>query len=543
MLRITITLLLFSNFIYSQEFQHVYGGEGMEHFMSLKQLDNESYVGIGTVMSFGPGSLNLLVSCVNSMGDEVWTKALGDQNQSEGQDLELDADGNLIITGYYRDLETNNADVLVIKMSPQGDVLWSKHYGGSGTDGGKSIDVMSDGSLLVTAVSNSYSSNGDYDFVVFKISDMGEVLWTRSFGTAQYENALKGIELTNGNIAVFGHSDNDNSSAYDVVLAMLDAQGEFLWGKSYGEAGDEIAWSMLEHNGALYMSGDTDSMGAGFADPYILKADYDGNLEWQYTFGGPQSDHATSLMVSKEGMLVAAGLTATGSVGGLDMMAFKFSPDGDLLWSKSYGESEKDVLFDGITTADGGYLLAGYTRSWEAEVSDIYLVKANERGDCLCHSNADVGLQRIAGTYTTNDFQCYNGSPAIEPVNVELESASESTLVDKVLCSHGLVNPASQVPSPVSYTSNDSVNAAQVRSDVNIYPNPTAGFVSIGVDLSQVEMATLVVYGIDGQIIFEDIVINSTQNFELDLSNVPTGVYHVRLHADGQIVDKRLILQ
>lgn len=543
MLRITITLLLFSNFLYSQEFQHVYGGDGMEHFMSIKQLPNESYVGIGTVMSFGPGSLNLLVSCVNSMGDEVWTKALGDQNQSEGQDLEIDGDGNLIITGYYRDLETNNADVLVIKMSPQGEVIWSKQYGGSGTDGGKSIDVMADGSLLVTAVSNSYSSNGDYDFVVFKISDQGEVLWTRSFGTGQYENAVKGIELTNGDIAVFGHTDNDNSFQYDAVLTMLNASGEMLWAKSYGEALNEIAWTILEHDGALYLAGDTESMGAGYADPYILKTDYEGILEWQYTFGGPYADHATALMVSKEGMIVAAGLTASASMGGLDMLAFKFSKDGELMWSKSYGESEKEVLFDGISSADGGYCFSGYTRSWEAEVSDIYLVKVNERGDCACNFMADAELQRISGTYTTYDFDCYNGSPAIEAVDVVLDESTSSPLVDNVLCSHGVVKPESQVPSPVSFVSDENITAQNIRSDVNIFPNPTAGFVSIGVDLSQVEMATLVVYGIDGQIIFEDIVINNAQNFELDLSGVPTGVYHVQLHADGQVVDKRLILQ
>lgn len=542
MFRIIAALLLLSNISYSQEFQHIYRGEGVEYIMSTVELESGALVNVGTVTSFGPGGNNILLACTNSMGEQVWTKAIGNQNFAEASDIGIDANDNFIISGHYKIIEDDNSEALVVKANPDGDIIWAKTFGGPEMEAAKSIWVMQDGSYLISAISSSYSVSGDFDMLVMKIDSDGELLWTKMIGTSGYENVLKAIELSNGNIAILGHTDNESSAQYDITITILDENGSYLWGKTYGEAGIEIAWAMMEHDGAIYFCGDTTSMGAGYADPYIVKIDLDGNILWQYTYGGPYADHGTALTVAKDGSVVLGGLTSSASAGGLDMMLLKLSKEGTLLWSKSFGGEGKEVLFDMIRTNEGGYTLAGYTKSFDADIIDIYFVKVNERGDCACNFISDCEFEQIEGTYTTSDFLTYNSVPLLTESTVEFEVSSNNFFTDQVLCAHGIATPDSQIPGPApQIIENGTVSIAGRNSLINIYPNPSAGSVTIEIT-NQSDLATLVVYGMDGQVVFEDIVTNKMSHFQLNFNDLPVGIYQVKLFSEEKIISKRLIL-
>jgi hypothetical protein len=477
------------------------------------------------------------------MGEDIWTSALGDENRCETADMIVDDDGNLVISGYYKFMETDNADGLIVKTNNQGEILWAKHYGGAGADYCKSIQQTDDGGYLVALLAASYSVSGDFDALIVKTDADGNVDWTRAVGTEGYENTLKAIELSNGNYAVIGHTDNPSSAMYDASLIMLNSEGEYLWGKTYGASDIEIVWDMMEHESAIYVTGDTKSMGAGYTDPYILKIDFDGNLLWQYTYGGPLADHGTSLSTTSDGFIVLGGLTASAGAGGLDMLGLKIDKDGELLWSKAYGGDEKEVLFDGIATSDGGYVFAGYTKSFDVDALDIYLVKANSRGDCSCHFEADCSFERLLGIYVTSDFETLNYSPTINTGDVGLEVWTNSNHGTNVLCSHGIAHADSQTPTPAPISTDSNLNpTARKSAEIGIFPNPSLGSVNIDVSQSE-EFSTIVLYGVDGQIVFEDLVTNNAQRFEINLANYPVGVYQVKLYSANNVVTKRLILQ
>jgi len=124
-----------------------------------------------------------------------------------------------------------------------------------------------------------------------------------------------------------------------------------VWNRTYGGIEWDDAWSVVEtDDGGYALAGVTDSFGAGLGDFWLVKTDSSGNVEWNQTYGGPMGEEAHSV----------------------------------------------------VETSDGGFALAGFTDSFGAGVTDLWLVKTGEE------SGFSIGLSMIDFTYSNITF--YRGS-------------------------------------------------------------------------------------------------------------------------------------
>jgi hypothetical protein len=111
------------------------------------------------------------------------------------------------------------------------------------------------------------------------------------------------------------------------------------------------------------VAGQTYSFGAGSWDFWVLKLDALGNVTWQKTYGGTNTDVAESAQQTLDGGFVVAGRTGSFSAGGSDFWVLKLDALGNVSWQKTYGGADSDSAYSIQQTLDGGYILAGHTFS------------------------------------------------------------------------------------------------------------------------------------------------------------------------------------
>lgn len=260
---------------------------------------------------------------------------------------------------YYKSRLLQVVYIFLVTVSLQAygqEIEWDKVYGGSKDDLLTSIHKTSDGGYILGGVSSSGIS-GDKtedhkgcdtyycpgtDFWIVKISASGEKMWDRTYGGS------KDDELT-------------------VVLQTSD--GGYIVG---GSSASPISGDKTEANkGACYSYACT-------SDYWIVKLDADGNKLWDRTIGSSSDDHLTSMEQTSDGGYILGGYSYS-DIGGdkseapkggcvvgncpPDYWVVKINSTGDVVWDKTLGGDNADLLTSVKQTIDGGYIVGGYSNS------------------------------------------------------------------------------------------------------------------------------------------------------------------------------------
>jgi len=186
---------------------------------------------------------------------------------------------------------------------------------------------------------------------------------------------------------------------------------ELEWSTTFGGSGYDRGFSVREtSDGGYIVAGFTESYGSGGQDVYLIKTDSSGNMTWSKTFGGTHDDHGRSVRETSDGGYIVAGFI-TIYYGGYDVYLVKADSDGNMRWSKSFGGFDLEIGKSVCQTSDGGYIVTGYTYSYGAGYTDVYLVKltAETGGDTNPPSVSSVSPEDSApdvnvGTVVTATF-------------------------------------------------------------------------------------------------------------------------------------------
>ena len=127
--------------------------------------------------------------------------------------------------------------------------------------------------------------------------------------------------------------------------------------------------------------GVTASFGAGSWDIYLIKTDAQGNEIWSKTFGGSEDDYGDAVQQTSDGGYIIAGMTKSYGAGNGDVYLIKTDADGNEIWSKTFGGSDHDYSESVQQTTDGGYIIVGYQNG------DVYLLKTDADGNQLWDKN------------------------------------------------------------------------------------------------------------------------------------------------------------
>jgi hypothetical protein len=168
--------------------------------------------------------------------------------------------------------------------------------------------------------------------------------------------------------------------SYDVYVLKLDATGTKVWEKTFGGSYDDRAYCIQQTSDGGYIVAGYTWSSSEWEDVYILKLDANGNKLWEKTFGGSDNDGAWFIQQTIDGGYIVAGYTKSYGSGWYNAYLLKLDGAGNKVWEKVFGGSSWDEARSIQQTNDGGYIVAGYTSSFGAGSYDVYVLKLDTTG-------------------------------------------------------------------------------------------------------------------------------------------------------------------
>jgi hypothetical protein len=334
----------------------------------------------------------LLIFCfffiISVINKNLWEEIMADYKMKKSKMASLAPTSELFLQFFGSVwVRTAGAVLLFIFFSALGKTggafaqsQFQRAIGGTNNDDAWSIKQTTDGGYAVAGETNSFGA-GSYDMYIVKLDGSGTLQWSRTVGGTGYESVSSIIQTTDGGYAVAGYTSSFGAGSNDMYIVKLDANGTLQWSRTAGGTGGDLAWSIIQTtDGGYAVAGQTNSFGAGSYDMYIVKLNASGSLQWSKTVGGTNYEEARSIIQTTDGGYAVAGYTRSFGAGNDDMYILKLDASGSLQWSRTVGGTNYDYAFSIIQTTDGGYAAAGYTNSFGAGNDDMYIVKLDGSG-------------------------------------------------------------------------------------------------------------------------------------------------------------------
>ncbi len=320
-----------------------YGGLGDDRASTIIQTSDNGFAVLGYSKSLENNTVSNTASQdfwllkLNEAGEVSWQKTFGFSGSDFGTKVIQTSDNGYLLIGVL-DVSASNGlgnlkisakkhaggDFWAIKLDASGNLQWSKFYGGSFTEEPKDVVETTDGNFIIAGATDSNdidikNSQGSYDFWVIKITSTGSLVWEKSYGGSQIDQARAIVATNDGNFMIVGDTRStdkqvtENNGDADVWLLKIDTNGGVIWQKSIGASAFDVARSMVKTKDNNYMIvGSSRSLDKGFTnnglnDGLLLNVDNQGNVLWQKTVGGDKIDFLYGITALNDGSFVAVG--------------------------------------------------------------------------------------------------------------------------------------------------------------------------------------------------------------------------------------------
>jgi type 1 glutamine amidotransferase len=475
----------------------------------------------------------------------------------------------------------------------QPSIQWQKTLGGTSDDWPTSIQQTADGGYIVAGRTSSYDGDvighhGSYDFWVVKINSLGAIVWQKTLGGSNNEEALSIQQTADGGYIVAGYtSSNDgdvtgNHGYDDIWVLKLNSLGAIVWQKTLGGTSDEWLSSIQQTaDGGYIVAGSTSSNDGdvttnhGGRDFWVVKLNSLGAIVWQKTFGGTSNEEVLSIQKTADGGYIVAGSASSndgdviGNHGLTDFWVVKLNNLGAIVWQKTLGGISYDVPTSIQQTADGGYIVAGYTSSNDGDISrnqgltDFWVVKLNNLGaivwqKTLGGTNYDWptfiqqtadGAYIIAGATLSNDgdvtgnhgltdfwvvklnnlgaivWQKTLGGTSDDWLSSIQQTADEGYIVAGDTKSNDgdvIGNHGGRDFWVVKLSNTLGINEVNTNNLISIYPNPAINEINVKIDANIIG-ASYVIYDQLGRSVLIGKL--TDENSDIDIRVLPKGIY------------------
>ena len=210
----------------------------------------------------------------------------------------------------------------------------------------------------------------------------GRPLWTRAVGLGPGDLVGEVIAARNGNIVLVGSTFRDQDRDSSTFVVRASREGEILSEFLLGSPGPERAHSAIETaDGDLVVTG-TAGVPGETGDILIRRVRADGETRWRQTHGGFGSQHGRGIVATADGGFVVAGFTDEKGQNNGDVLLLKTDSAGDVLWRRTFGGESSDSASSIAVAKDGGLIICGWTATQGGGEGggDLYLLRTDPLG-------------------------------------------------------------------------------------------------------------------------------------------------------------------
>jgi hypothetical protein len=501
----------------------MYGGSNQDIAASMIMAKDGSFIATGSTYS-NDGDFNVLNKGQDDItflkfdnaGNIIGKKTFGGNSADFGTSITNGVAGEYIIAGNtfsndgdFLGMQKGGMDGFTMKLDNSGTILWKTVIGGTSSDYVNSVFRIENGGYLIAG--NTASNDGDFaglqkgqdDIFIIKLSEDGIIEWRKTYGGISNETCTSIAKTTDGGFVLTGYTSSNsgdfagmNKGNEDIFVMKIDANGSMLWAKTYGGSGIDRGASItitLDGNylltGLFYSNdGDFSAMNKGDADMFIAKIDANGTLLWKKGFGGAALDYGNHVTVKQNNEFIISGSTKSAEIIGAfrgkeDILLLKIDNNGEVLWSKGYGGSEIDRTMSVLAGDQSQLMVYGYS--------------ASNDGD---FNNQNKGL--------------------FDVFLMKLDS-------------NGILTN----PSAINHFNEYALN-------LSVHPNPCSDMSVITFTVetpSIIKVELLNSLGQTLEVMSDDFFERGTYQASLNTSNIPSGIYSVRMHSVSHTVSIPLV--
>jgi len=343
-----ILLLSSQQALYGQKittFQRSYGGTNDDFGASVLRLPNNDFLISSATLSYGSGGNDILLIRTDSLGKIKWSKTYGggaDDADAEiflnkTADMVLTPDSNVVICSNTKSYGKGGEDVFLFKIDLNGNLKWSRTFGGASDDfAGSIINDPNRGFIIVGETKSFGSGNGDV--LLIKTDTAGQLIWAKSYGIAANEEGGTGISVTqSGNFIISGFS-HSSANDYDQLAMKIDKSGNLIWAKVYGTLYLDEASNIKEFSDkTLYMSGLTYNLFNGANTVATMtKLDSTGKLLWTKMYD--KNSHSGFAVIAPDAVRKVLNVSVAVFIGNSQRLGFvRMDTSGAMKFCKTYG--------------------------------------------------------------------------------------------------------------------------------------------------------------------------------------------------------------
>ncbi len=547
----------------------------------------------------------ICIPSFSQSGNWQWARQATGLQYEEGMSCATDPSGNVYTVGtidqnanitFGTVILTNagNSDMVIVKYSPTGSVLWASSAGGSGDDYGNSVATDASGNVYVTGSFNSPSIHfgsvtlinplsGMYDVCMFivKYSSTGTVLWAKLAGNnggacqgnAITTDASSNVYVTGyfaSPILVFGNDTLHNSGNDNIYIVAYSSSGTVLWAKSgAGNSYDYGNSITTDPSGNVFVKGwftstlvfDTVTLTSiGNHDVFIAKYSATGAVLWAKSAGGSGTDDGMSVATDDLGNSYLTGdfqstsitfgstlltnLSSSQYYG--DAFIVKYSPTGTVLIAKRAGGANNDVGYSvatvrlGITNAINVYLTGGFKSSAIIFDSDtllfngydpMFIVKYDDNLNVICAAELASGGDDWSAVATDNYGNAF--------ISGDFYNVSPFIVGTDILTLTGNENifTAKFNCNGTTVNTNEILNS----TSLSIYPNPFTSQTTISFSEIQ-KHTTIKITDVLGKEI-KTVILSAAKNLTIEKGEMSDGIYIVQITDENKnVVNRKIVI-
>ncbi len=335
------------------QWDKTFGGNDSDPLSAMQQTSDGGFIlGGSSRSSLGfdktqntQGSYDYWIVKTDALGNKLWDKDFGGADIDNLSTIIQTSDGGYLLSGYSNSPAGGDKtqpsqggyDYWIVKTDSNGTKLWDKAFGGNSDDYITGAAQLSDGGFVLAGYTYSGASGdksqpswGVLDYWIIRTDSLGNKLWDRGFGGADFDICFSLDVTPDGNYVVAGTSATDISGDktqplwggigdFDLWIVKIDTLGNKIWDKDMGgfDPEDELGNISVTADGGFIVgansyssiSGNKSELNLGVEQSWLLKTDSVGNYMWDRTAFTMSHDESGYAIQTRDGCYILANST------------------------------------------------------------------------------------------------------------------------------------------------------------------------------------------------------------------------------------------